>query len=278
LDPEEYLVQIFPNPGQDHIDFSQFEHIFQSIGAEIALVFFPAVQYATGQALPIQEITRLAHRNGCLAGFDLAHAAGNVPLQLHAWEVDFAAWCGYKYLCGGPGNGAGIYAHERYVTSPDFMHLAGWWGNDPNIRFEMHPHFEPVLTAERFQLSNPAIFSLASMLAPLRLYHAASMPALRQKSIRLTGYLEFLLDQERGASNYKIITPRTPEGRGCQLSVRISGDAAVVAEELLGRGVVIDERPPDIIRIAPLPIYNTFHEVWRFSQILKEVLAGGASR
>ena len=272
LDPAEVLLQIAPPPGKDLIDEAQFENVFHTQGQEIALVFFPAVHFATGQVFPLAEITRLAHRHGSLVGFDLAHATGNIPLHLHDWDVDFAAWCGYKYLCGGPGNGAGMFVHQHHTSRPDLQHLAGWWGNDPAQRFEMRVHFEPIFTAERFQLSNPIIFSLASMLAPLNLYQAARMENLRQKSMHMARYLEYLLDST-GNDGFRLISPRDPQARGCQLSVRVQADAAAVAEALLANGVIIDERPPDIIRIAPLPIYNTFHEIWRFVQIFSAVLA-----
>jgi kynureninase len=231
------------------------------------------MHFATGQLLDIAAITRAAHAQGCLAGFDLAHAAGNVPLRLHEWDVDFAAWCGYKYLSAGPGHGAAIFVNRRHAQNPALPHLAGWWGNLESTRFEMRERFEPILSAVRFQLSTPQTLALTPLIAALELFHEAGLEKIWAKSRRLTGYLEFLLDSFADQP-YEIITPRDPAWRGNQLTILLEKDAKEVAEALLEQRVVIDERPPNLIRVAPTPLYNQFHEVWKFVQIFKQVVSG----
>ena len=210
-------------------------------------------------------------------GLDLAHAAGNVPLQLHDWGVDFAAWCSYKYLNGGPGAVAGCFVHERHGRAHDLPRCAGWWGNDPDTRFEMHlrPDFVPQLGAAGWQLSNPPIFGLAPLVASFELFDEAGMRALRKKSEQLTGYLLFLLDEinsEAGdASRVEVITPRESARRGCQLSLLVHDRPSELHAALDGAGVTCDFRPPNVIRVAPVPLYNRFHDVWRFAQVLREL-------
>ena len=269
--PDEFIVQIFPDPGEVLFSMETIHELIEALGEELALVYLPAVPYTTGQVLDLQAITAWAHEQGALAGFDLAHAAGNVPLRLHEWGVDFAAWCGYKYLSGGPGHGGGLYVHQRHVQNPRLVHPAGWWGNDPQTRFEMRPSFEPILTAERFQLSNPAVLALAPMLASLTLYVDAGLDRIWEKSRKQSAYLLDLLDNHN-TGDFKIITPRDPALRGNQISIQINGDAVVFAEQLLERGVVIDERPPHILRVAPMPLFNTYLDIWQFVQIFADVL------
>ena len=202
-----------------------------------------------------------------------AHAAGNVPLQLHEWDVDFAVWCGYKYLSAGPGHGAAIFVNARHAQNPELTHLAGWWGSLEATRFEMRERFEPILSAVRFQLSTPQTLALTPMIAALELFNKAGLENIWAKSRRLTGYLEHLLDALPDRP-YEIITPRNPAWRGNQLTVLLEHDAKEVAEALLGEGVVIDERPPNLIRVAPTPLYNQYHEVWRFVKIFNRVISG----
>ena len=204
-------------------------------------------------------------------GWDLAHAAGNVELALHDWNVDFAAWCSYKYLNGGPGAVAGCFVHRRHAQNVELPRFAGWWGNDPDSRFGMHlePDFVPVPTADGWQLSNPPILALAPVRVSLELFDETGMPALRRKSLALTGYLEWLLDS-LGLDGLEILTPRDPAARGCQLSLRIAGDAESLFRGLKQRGVTGDFRRPDVIRVAPVPLYNTFHDVWSFAERLAD--------
>ena len=273
LTPEEMLITVPPRVGEPLIRTEDIEAALARHGNEIALVYLPGMHFATGQLLDIAAITRAAHAHGCLAGFDLAHAAGNVPLRLHDWDVDFAAWCGYKYLSAGPGHGAAIFVHEKHTRNPDLLHLAGWWGNLVGTRFEMRERFEPILSAERFQLSTPQTLALTPLIAALELFTEAGLEQIWTKSRRLTGYLEFLLDS-LADQPFEIITPRDPAWRGNQLTILLEKDAKEVAEALLEQRVVIDERPPNLIRVAPTPLYNQYREVWEFVEIFKRVVNG----
>ena len=243
------------------------------------------VNYFSGQVFDMPAITAAAQRAGAIVGFDLAHAAGNIPLQLHDWNVDFAAWCNYKYCNSGPGAVAGAYVHERHGRDAALPRFGGWWGNDPSTRFRMHlePEFRPVPTADAWQLSNPPIFSLAPVKVSLGLFDAATLPALRAKSELLTAYLQFLLDEisgsrVRGAAatvqsvqpRYTVITPRAPAARGCQLSILVHERPKELYKSLQAHGVMCDFREPNVVRVAPVPLYNTFHDVWRFAQVLAE--------
>ena len=229
-----------------------------------------AVNFFTGQLIDIEKVTAAAQKHGIVVGFDLAHAAGNVPLSLHEWNVDFAVWCSYKYLNAGPGAVAGAFVHERHATNTKLPRLAGWFGNDPNTRFRLHlePEFVPVASADGWQISNPPIFSMAPLRASLSIFHeAGGMEPLRAKSMKLTGYLEFLIEQI-GSKKFSIITPADPSARGAQLSIQAHEHPKQLHEELIAGGVKCDFREPNVIRVAPTPLYNTFHEVWRFAQIL----------
>jgi kynureninase len=236
-------------------------------------VLLPGVQYYTGQVLDLERITAAAHAAGCRAGFDLAHAAGNVPLRLHDWNVDFAVWCSYKYLNAGPGAVAGFFLHERLASDTTLPRLGGWWGNDPATRFQMHlnEHFVPVPSASGWQLSNPPILAMAPLAASLSVFDRAGMPALLEKSRRLTGYLAHLLGG-MPAGRLSVLTPSDPEARGCQLSLRIQGGAQELNGRLRLRGFVGDYRAPDVIRLSPVPLYNSYHEVWRVAQAIRELL------
>jgi kynureninase len=264
LDPAAHLLTIAPRPGEELLREEDVESLLLERGQEIAFVLLNAVNFLTGQYLDVERLTRCAHQQGCIIGWDLAHAAGNVVLKLHNWNVDCAAWCSYKYLNSGPGAVAGAFVHERHGTNLSLPRLAGWWGNDPATRFRMHleREFVPRTGADGWQVSNPPILALAPLRASLALFDEAGMEALRAKSERLTGYLEWLLDR-LPAGVVRIVTPREPPRRGCQLSLRIPSGREMLAR-LKKAGIVCDFREPDVVRVAPTPLYNSFHDVWRF--------------
>ena len=279
-DPSEALLVAAPRPGEDVLRTEDVVAMLDDHGDQIALVLMSGVHYYTGQAFDIARITASAQEHGCAVGWDLAHAAGNVPLRLHDWDVDFAAWCTYKYLNGGPGSLAGCFVHERHAHDPKLPRFAGWWGNDPATRFRMHlqPEFVPAPGADGWQLSNPPILAAAPLRVSLALFEDAGMAALRRKSERLTGYLEYLVRREAG-DWIDILTPSDPAARGCQLSLRTRGDGRALFRALERDGVVGDFREPDVIRVAPVPLYNSFHEVWRFAQVLRrDARPAGAGR
>ncbi|MGH8278347.1 MAG: kynureninase [Gammaproteobacteria bacterium] len=274
LDPAQSLIELAPQHGADTISSEEIEHALAEHGERIALVLLPGVQYYTGQSFDMARLTRAAHRAGALIGFDLAHATGNLLLQLHDWDADFAVWCNYKYVNGGPGAVAGCFVHARHLGNYHLPRFAGWWGSDKSTRFKMPPDFAPMPTAESWQLSNPPILALAPVLASLDIFDTVGMPALRQKSLKLTGYLEWLLAQNL-AGKVESITPSAPEARGCQLSLRLmcpNERARAAFRGLEAAGVVADWREPDVIRVAPVPLYNTYTDIHRFVEILKEVL------
>ena len=272
FETNESLLLARPREGEHAIRQEDIEDVIEKHGDQIALVLFAGVNFFTGQLFDIEQITASAQKRGCLVGIDLAHAAGNVPLALHDWKVDFAVWCSYKYLNSGPGAVAGAFVHERHATNQDLPRLAGWWGNDPATRFRMHlePEFVPVPSADSWQLSNPPILAMAPLRTSFAIFdEAGGMAALRAKSTRLTAYLEFLL--ERAPSRlFTVITPRAPNERGAQLSILIHENPKELFRNLEAAGVKCDFREPDVIRVAPTPLYNTFHEVWRFARILAE--------
>jgi kynureninase len=275
FDPQSALLEIGPREGEDVIRTDDICTLIERQGARIATVLLPGVQYLSGQRFDLETITRCARDQGCLVGFDLAHAIGNVPLQLHDWNVDFAVWCSYKYLNAGPGAIGGCFVHERHARSLDLPRLAGWWGHDKQSRFQMPATFQPIPGAEGWQLSNPPIFAAAPLLASLPLFDAASMASLRAKSLQLTGYLQALL-QFRLNDALTIITPAEPEARGCQLSLRLHRSpmqARAVFDALEKQGVICDWREPDIIRVAPVPLYNSFMDVWQFVTALEQALS-----
>jgi kynureninase len=274
FDPAEALLRLRPGNGKHAIDTADVARVLESDGDSIALVLLPGVQYYTGQAFEIEAITRLAHAKGCVAGFDMAHAAGNLVLRLHDWNVDFGVWCTYKYLNSGPGSVGGCFVHERHGMRPDLPRLAGWWGHDKASRFRMEPGFRPISGADGWQLSNPPILSLAAIRASLDVFmEAGGMEPLREKSLRLTGYFEWLLERDLGDS-VEILTPADPRQRGCQLSIRVKSSVSgrAVFEKLEASGVVCDWREPDVIRVAPVPLYNRYEEVHRFVEILRKAL------
>jgi kynureninase len=272
LDPADALVVARPRPGEHLIRTEDVEALLEERGREIALTLMSGVHYLTGQLFDMERIAATARRHGCAVGFDLAHAAGNVPLRLHDWQVDFAVWCSYKYLNAGPGAVAGCFVHERHSRNTALTRLAGWWGNDPETRFLMPSEFVPRVGADGWQLSNPPIFSMAPLRASLAIFEEVGMEALRAKSAALTGYLQYLIDRLPGG-RIEALTPRDPAARGCQLSIRVRDGARDVLKALQAADVVVDFREPDVIRVAPVPLYNTFHEVWRFSRILARACA-----
>lgn len=270
-DPHDAIITMSPLDGETTIHTEAIEQLLAERGPEIALVLFGGVNYYSGQAFDMARITAAAREQGCAVGFDLAHAAGNLVLNLHDWDVDFAVWCSYKYLNSGPGGVAGCFVHARHEYEPDRPRFAGWWGTDPLTRFEMRPDFVPQHGAAGWQLSNAQILPMAVHRVALDQFTRAGMPALRAKSELLTGYLEFLLN-EIPDRRFEIITPSTTPDRGCQLSIRLAGDARRFNEALMYAGVIADYRPPDVIRVAPVPLYNTFDDIWRFVDILKRTL------
>jgi kynureninase len=276
LDPKETLVFARPRKGEFAVRQEDIEAALEKQRDQIALVLIGGVNFFTGQLFDIARIASAAQKHGITVGIDLAHAIGNVPLALHDWNVDFAVWCSYKYLNAGPGATAGAFVHERHATNTKLPRLAGWFGNDPNTRFRLHlePEFTPVPSADGWQISNPPIFSMAPLRSSLAIFdEAGGMEPLRAKSIKLTGYLQYLLEQpvrkrQSSPDRYSVITPHDIESRGCQLSILVQEHAKNLFSELEAAGVKCDFREPNVIRAAPTPLYNTFHDVWRFADIL----------
>jgi len=272
FDPKDALILAHPRKGEFTIRTEEIVDLIERHSDQLAVVMIGAVNFFTGQLFDIEKITTAAQKHEIVVGFDLAHAVGNVPLALHDWNVDFGVWCSYKYLNAGPGAVAGAFVHERHATNTKLPRLAGWFGNDPNTRFRLHlePEFIPVPSADGWQISNPPIFSMAPLRASLAIFvEAGGMESLRAKSIKLTGYLEFLLT-EIGSKKFTVITPREPGARGCQLSILAHEHPKKLFEELQIAGVKCDFREPNVVRVAPTPLYNTFDEVWRFAKILAE--------
>jgi kynureninase len=267
-DPDAAVIRLAPDDVPGYLE---------TRGERVALVLLGAVNYLTGELLDMDVITAAGRAAGAVVGWDLAHAAGNVPLSMHETGADWAAWCSYKYLNAGPGSLAGVFVHERHLADRDLPKFAGWWSTDPRTRFEMAPTVTPVDTADSWQVSNPPILAMAPVLVSLEMFGQTGMPALRARSIRLTGYLESQLDVVCDGRPAAVITPRDPARRGAQLSVRINGrDVGPVSRRLREQfGVYTDTRRPDVIRLAPTPMYNTFHDCWRAATALATVLDDG---
>jgi kynureninase len=275
LSPREALIELAPAAGEDIVTEEAIEACLEQRGKEIALVLWPGVQFRTGQAFDCARIVRAAQRAGCVVGLDHAHAIGNLPLRLHDDGADFAVWCSYKYLNGGPGAIGGCFVHKRHTGATPRARLAGWWGHDITTRFEMHPGFRAASGAAGWQVSNPPIFSAAPLISSLALFQEAGIARLREKSIALTSWLEFLMDRMK--TEIQIVTPREASARGCQLSLRIAGASERgkrVFDWLDAHGVICDWRGPDIIRVAPAPLYNNFEDVFIFSERLAQALRG----
>ena len=266
LDPAADLIVIEPAGSSPVVPTTALEMAIRENAGELALVWLGGVNFATGQAHEIERLTAAGRSAGAIVGWDLAHAAGNVELALHDWDVDFAAWCTYKYLNGGPGSVGAIFVHDRHGQDRSTPRLGGWWGIDPDRRFEMVDAFEPASGAGGWETSTPSVLALAALAASLAIFDEVGMAALRAKSVALTGYLAGLL-ADLGVD---VITPSDPAARGAQLSLRFD-DAEAVLDGLAARGVIADFRAPDIIRVAPIPLYGTYHEAWRFAQILGDV-------
>lgn len=267
-DPAADLIEAAPRPGESFVRTEDILELIGKHGRQLALTMLCGVQYLSGQAFDLRRITSAAHAAGALAGYDLAHAAGNIDLRLHDDDVDFAAWCHYKYLNGGPGTIGGAFVHERHHRRGDLKRFEGWWGHDKTERFRMEPDFKAIPSVEAWQLSNPPILQLAALRASLELFERAQMQRLRAKSLRLTAYLEFLLDNVQGPA-VEILTPRDPLQRGAQLSLRIAKGARDLMARLEERRVICDFREPDVIRVAPTPLYNSYSDVRAFVEFLK---------
>lgn len=275
LKPEEALIEIGPSENSGLIEEDAIELALREHGDEIALVMLGGVNYYSGQVLDMARITRAAHQAGAKVGFDLAHAIGNIPLRLHEWGPDFACWCSYKYLNSGPGSVAGAFVHERHAHDKDIPRLAGWWGHNKSSRFLMEPGFDPIPGAEGWQLSNAPVLSMAVHKIALEQFSRAGMDRLREKSLGLTAYLEFVLEQVSSASpsaDFELITPSETSRRGCQLSVHCLGRGKELFNALSEQGVIADWREPNVIRLAPVPLYNNFEDIYRFGSILLSTL------
>ncbi|UOQ54287.1 kynureninase [Hymenobacter cellulosivorans] len=278
LAPDEAIVELRPRAGEHTLRTEDIVATIQELGDTLATVILGGVNYYTGQAFDMAAITQAGHAVGAKVGFDLAHAAGNLLLHLHDWDVDFACWCSYKYLNSGPGGTSGVFVHERFAEQPDLLRLAGWWGHDPADRFQMKKGFRPMKGAAGWQLSNAQIFPMAIHRAALALVdEAGGMPALRRKSEQLTAYLEYLVHRlELPAEVLEIITPSDPAARGCQLSMLVHQNGRQLFDYLAAAGIIADWREPNVIRLAPVPLYNSFGDVQRAGQVLAEWASGKA--
>ena len=274
LEPSKTLIKTSPRKGEMNIRTEDLLALIEQEGEQISVILLPGVQYYTGQAFDMAKITEAGHKQGCIVGFDLAHAAGNVLLKLHDWQVDFAVWCSYKFLNAGPGAVGACFVHERHSLKFDLPRFTGWWGHDKNSRMQMPDQFSMLPGAEGWQISNPPILSMAPLLASLELFELAGMNVLRNKSEKLTGYLEFLL-QQHCADKIAIITPASVEAKGAQLSLSLQGgnqQGKNIHEQLKREGVVCDWREPNVIRVAPVPFYNRYSEVFEFVKLLQAML------
>ncbi len=270
-DPVESLVELKARPGEVLIRPEDIEKIIEEQGDEIALIMLGNTNYYTGQFFDMKKITALGHAKGCMVGFDCAHGAGNVNLDLHNTGADFAVWCSYKYINSGPGSLGGCFVHERHANDKDLPRFAGWWGHNKETRFGMRDGFDPIPGVEAWQLSNPPILSMAAIKASLEVFMEAGMDNIFKKSKTLTGYLEFLI-KEMNNEQIAIITPEDPNQRGSQLSIQVKNADKKLFDKITEMGVISDWREPDVIRVAPIPLYNSYEDVFRFIKILKEAL------
>jgi kynureninase len=271
FDPANALVELQPRSGEAILREEDILALIETEGSSIALIMLGGVNYSSGQGFDMAAIAKAGHDMGCMVAFDLAHAAGNLLLKLHEWDVDFAAWCSYKYLNGGPGCVGGCFVHERHANDATLPRFAGWWGHDETTRFKMGPDFHAIPGAEGWQLSNPSILSMAALRASMDIFDEAGIDRLRTKSISLTGYLEFLLDRNP-SKQFEILTPRDSQRRGAQLSVRIKSGGRSICDRLIEEGVICDWREPDILRVSPVPFYNSYQDVYHFVQCFSAML------
>ncbi len=274
FDPEKAVIEVKPREGELTLRTEDIISVIQEHGEETALILFGGINYYTGQLFDLKTITAAGHAAGTVVGFDLAHAAGNVALQLHDWNVDFACWCSYKYLNSGPGAIGGAFIHEKHHGA-NLTRFAGWWGYDINTRFKMEKGFVPMPGAEGWQLSTPAIFLYAAHRAALEIVEAAGWDAIQEKRLKLNSFLWSLLeelDQETGGQQLRFITPREDQARGCQVSMLMLQNGKAVYDGLMKAGFIVDWREPDVIRFAPVPLYNSYTEVWNFVQTLRGLL------
>ncbi len=267
---DDALIELFPRKGEDTLRTEDILNTIKENGAEIALIIMGGLNYYTGQAYDMESITKVGHEQGAVVGFDLAHGAGNLPLQLHNWQVDFAVWCTYKYMNSGPGGVGGVFVHENNFEK-DLPRFTGWWGYDRATRFLMKDTFVPMEGAQGWQMSNGSIFSMAGLKASLDIFEAAGFDKLQVKAKKLTGFLEFLLSEIK-TDLIEIITPKNPEERGSQLSIRVKNSNKTLFDKIRAKGVIGDWREPDVIRIAPVPLYNNFTDVYRFVEILRQLI------
>ncbi len=272
FDPNECMVECKPKAGQYTLETADILQQIEALGDSLALVMFGGVNYYTGQYFDLKSITTAGHQVGANVGFDLAHATGNLPMQLHDWNIDFATWCSYKYLNSGPGGTSGVFVHERYGNNPDLPRLAGWWGHDEKTRFLMKKGFVPQEGAAGWQMSNAQIFPMAIHKASLEIFEEAGLNNLRQKSVLLTGFLEFLIDaaNKEKELGFEIITPRNLNERGCQISLLTKANGKELFNQLTEKGVIADWREPNVIRVAPVPLYNSFEDVFTFVSLLTQ--------
>jgi len=268
---DDALIELIPRKGESTIRTEDILQLIEEKGDTIALIMIGGLNYYTGQAFDMQSITKAGHEKGCKVGFDLAHGAGNLPLQLHDWQVDFAVWCTYKYLNSGPGGVAGCFVHEAHAKENTTPRFTGWWGHDKTTRFLMEDKFIPIAGAEGWQLSNAPILSMAALNASLNIFDEVGMPAIQKKSRHLTSYLAYLLN-EMQSDSIEIITPVNEEERGSQLSIRVVDSDKSLFEEITKKGVISDWREPDVIRVAPIPLYNSYVDVYQFVAVLKSCI------
>jgi kynureninase len=276
FDPTTGIIEVCPGKGENILRTEDILSVIEQHGDQVALVMFGGVNYYTGQYFDIKAITAAAHKAGAYAGFDLAHAAGNIELHLHDWDVDFACWCSYKYLNSGPGGVAGLYIHEKHLANKELPRFAGWWGYTKETRFQMEKGFEAIPTAEGWQLSNAPVLSMAAHKASLDIFIEAGMERLCSKAKLLTGYLLFIIDEINKLNDgrlIEVITPRDEKERGCQLSMVVKQKGKEIFNELNRQGVISDWREPDVIRVAPVPLYNSFEDVWKFGEIVKSTIS-----
>lgn len=268
------VIEVEPKQGKHTIDVEDILATIDKYKDEVALVVFGGINYYTGQLFDMKTITAAAHKAGAICGFDLAHAAGNVELQLHDWDVDFACWCSYKYLNSGPGGVAGAFIHQKHITDESLQRFAGWWGYQKATRFKMDKGFEPIPTAEGWQLSNAPVLSMAVHKASLDIFEEAGFDKLVAKGKLLSGYLHFVLNEinkQQSEKVIEIITPTNEAERGCQVSMLMLKDGKRIFDELMKQGVIADWREPNVIRVAPVPLYNSFEDVWKFGNIITKI-------